>query len=1127
MTPSPSTSRKRSKQNLHSIFLAQFHYRRGNEILFQHPPPSPILDLGDPVTAPIDLSKEEAIEWKVLPSGSHSVERDRLHFSLGDRFGRQDGKSQSLFGMSCFRKVRIPSVPCTTTTTESAEDGKGVVSVQSSNGSSSSSKATELDKERGARMISVGVIMVCEDDSVGEQLRCQLQHVQEMERIADSLASEADRQVGSDHGFDLQILIDYYEKHRYQDEDPATGETTEDAANLTFARRGKSTALARMRNGRFLDYDPMSYLPATCGALGPLLPQILKSLLLPGHRLLIFSPLPLRNASYVAYNLAELLQQATLRSPQGQGRSRRRGGGGRSDRDQPATSNLIVRGLIGLHDIAKLEKEKEAHRKVLKSGSDQIACKGWIAWTSDRILLEKLDLFDSLLDLTTLQSPSSTHLGSGGIPSPSYLPSDSANGGGSKLAKFSKVVKTQGNGSSGTKRLGDRIKKQTWTTREFATFNELDSQAERHSLRSEHHHHRRYRRRGGSVGIEKRGKGEKRSQKFGSMTKTKMPRSGRGRGNMGFEEDGQEALRVSGRAGQEDSSSDENSMVVSVGGGGFFESCRGGGGGAGARRGGGRMKMMRKKRTALGMLSALLAFLRYWLAGWWFLPSHWKYGLPSGYVLPLGIRGDGGVRSSLLILPDSQSETESEEDQAGRDDSESESETASGSWREQEVPEAVATGKLVDIALQEEVVPDLRSNQATPEANDIALVQVESGEGAEEVVGSSSKARGGGGGDGGLTPSSVKVVEGSTKPLMQSSPSFSSFSSVSTLSSSSSEENDGPPDPLLAAVGASQPIYSRSPGSRRRSFATNNDQETFSRSPTSIRSRNANVAGGGGGGGGGGRRSRSKASSKGSAEPVVDEDPGPSPEVGGAAATRSFSGEVEEEEEEERGSGKGKARSREQGSGPPKRMGGSRPFSSEEDDVDGGEEEEDSLSTSLYIVWTRWCKALVKGLEKGLVLKTSRFLETLGREEVGGGGEGEEEEEERPLLMTADDDRTVDRGRGHQLEQEELIIEMSQKEVAELGLSCGNDLDVQLVESLCQSFFLSLSSQVVQGVGGGRRDDRLHHLDELEKLIELAERRKVWFHLGGEEGSERRPGFLSVRVNVKVDRGWPMLRWFM
>lgn len=69
-----------------------------------------------------------------------------------------------------------------------------------------------------------------------------------------------------------------------------------------------------------------------------------------------------------------------------------------------------------------------------------------------------------------------------------------------------------------------------------------------------------------------------------------------------------------------------------------------------------------------GLLATLLAFVRYWLAGWWIFPQNWALSLPSSYVLPLGIRGDGGVRASMLLLPESDSEASDLDDEDQEDD---------------------------------------------------------------------------------------------------------------------------------------------------------------------------------------------------------------------------------------------------------------------------------------------------------------------------------------------------------------------------------------------------------------------------------------------------------------------------
>lgn len=89
---------------------------------------------------------------------------------------------------------------------------------------------------------------------------------------------------------------------------------------------------------------------------------MIKRLLLPGQRLLIYSSAPLRNAAWVAYNLAEFVNAA---------RTRRKS----TANEAGDTGVLRVRGVIGLHDLTALENEQ-------RSRSDLTEEDGWIACES-------------------------------------------------------------------------------------------------------------------------------------------------------------------------------------------------------------------------------------------------------------------------------------------------------------------------------------------------------------------------------------------------------------------------------------------------------------------------------------------------------------------------------------------------------------------------------------------------------------------------------------------------------------------------------------------------------------------------------------------------------------------------
>lgn len=104
---------------------------------------------------------------------------------------------------------------------------------------------------------------------------------------------------------------------------------------------------------------------------------------------------------------------------------------------------------MGLHDITQLSEEDKSRTS---GGSKEK--KGWIAWTTDKLLFEKPELYDLLLDLTPLV--------------PNF---DSSSQAIPKLFSTVKVLDAR------TPRKKSILKSQTWTARELRLFTELDSQA--------------------------------------------------------------------------------------------------------------------------------------------------------------------------------------------------------------------------------------------------------------------------------------------------------------------------------------------------------------------------------------------------------------------------------------------------------------------------------------------------------------------------------------------------------------------------------------------------------------------------------------------------------------------------
>lgn len=118
-----------------------------------------------------------------------------------------------------------------------------------------------------------------------------------------------------------------------------------------------------------LAYDPATYLLTMHRFLGPLMLPLLKALHV-RRRLLLYCPPPMERAAIVAFNLAELMHASFVHAP-----------------DVPG--NVRVRGMLTLYDIDTLMAEPTP------------PCTAWIAWTSDRLLLDKTCLYDISLDVSS------------------------------------------------------------------------------------------------------------------------------------------------------------------------------------------------------------------------------------------------------------------------------------------------------------------------------------------------------------------------------------------------------------------------------------------------------------------------------------------------------------------------------------------------------------------------------------------------------------------------------------------------------------------------------------------------------------------------------------------------------
>ncbi|KAN0060091.1 hypothetical protein ACQY0O_008064 [Thecaphora frezii] len=1010
-------------RNVVSVFLARFHVRHGNQIEYQWPAPrSPsarettLVDLQDEelhdAASAVDL---DGVEWKVLPSGGHLIESDVVYFEPKPRLvnadaGAQDQQTRGRVGVACFRNLKL-------------DDAGG--------GDSSSTKAaaapTTVPKanaqeqgldQRGARMISVGLILSCPSDEAGmsptaHQLAI-VPHLDNLDRLAEQLVRDPTQ---------TQLLRTYYEAHA-ESRLKAQDQPNSRAEGSMSVHKMRQLRIRRRCDPKNLYHDPTAHLAVLCSALGPLLPVVLKRLMIQGHRLLIFSPAPpLVQVAFLGYNLADLVTEA-LPSKDAHG----------------SFVPVRVRGQVGVHDIIALEEEErhrhEASRTAAsytslshhyihqhdgadKGQEQRQSAPSWIAWTTDKLLLEKPHLFDSVLDLSTLIAP-----GSDGRLEADSLISSSAY---AKLLRISRTpAKASASHAGASAREKVEAKKQSWTTREFATFNELDAQAERHADRF--------------AAMRNRGKRHPSKRK---ASKTSLRRSFvDGRGGHASTASGtatgassRKRSRIVGRS-RESLDRREAPRVLTP-----SESAvsqwRGGCSGS-------------TRRTRGGVVSAILAFLRYWLAGWWFLPSHWRYDLPSAYVLPLGIRGDGGVRSSIMIMPASDDEhaIDDEEDDDEDEESGSDASSSSSSFIDEHDEHRGERGPRNgdnSHAQQERASPETeRTDQGGADAE------------REDDDSASST-------DAGQAEGSATVTASTASPV----------SAPGDDDEDDDDEGDldlslmGPPDPLLAAVGASVPFHHAHDGRH---------------SPASVRRRGSasTSLGGGNGNLGDGGSHHGAAGSQGRRTPSRRIEASVSSSHGYARRRLSFdrfgnhiplsASSLRGEDDDDGGEGEGQGDEDEDGD------------EDGEAEASAGRAASDEalrlmLSDSLWTVWHRWTCALVQGLEEIMARKRDEVLAAAADAEHQGGPE-QEGERTRLLADGGESNGTASSASSSPA----LVVRVGTKEMAWLGLSVANQGDVELVQSLARR---------------------------------MLERR------------EARSSTTPRRWSVEVDKVWPVFGWFL
>ena len=251
--------------------------------------------------------------------------------------------------------------------------------------------------------------------------------------------------------------------------------------------------------------------------LGPLMAPLIKLLLLP-RRLLIYAPAPVERAAIVAFNLAELVHAAFVYAVHVPGHVR-------------------VYGMLTLHDL-------DAWKQLTFAAES-----AWIAWTSDRILLDKTDAYDVCLDVSALMFPSAV-----ASPSPAK-----------PLARFVKHATLQPTNLS-------------WSTRDLSLFLELAEQ-------------------------------ERRYQDL-------------------LESEGRPNFDAWCHAEHLPSSCSLHVSMATPW----------------------RYRQQDARMLIIGYLVVLVASIRFWLTEWWLIRSQLHVLVPVSLVMPLGVRGDGGLSTGIVDL---------------------------------------------------------------------------------------------------------------------------------------------------------------------------------------------------------------------------------------------------------------------------------------------------------------------------------------------------------------------------------------------------------------------------------------------------------------------------------------------
>ena len=356
-------------------------------------------------------------------------------------------------------------------------------------------------ERRGARTVSVGLILTCSEDP-GDRLRLMLLHLARLEALASDIAGSAPH----------EIVAAYVQEHAASHDKAVAAEP----GSLDLEEELEASA-------QRLAYDPVTHLFSVHRFLGPLLIPLVKTLLLP-RRILLYCPAPVERAGLIGFNLAEIVHAAFVHADAVPGAVR-------------------LRGMVTLHDLDVLQRE---------AGADVTHAS--IAWTSDRILLDKTDIYDVCLDVSAFATEA-----------PPARP-------------LARVVS----------RASLEPRALAWTTRDLSLYLELAEQERRYEVILS----------------------ENERPAFDAWcTQDRDPPA---------------APRVVPAPRWMYAQQDARCVV-------------------------------------LGYVVLWLAYVRFWLTEWWLLRSQLHVLLPLSLVVPLGVRSEVGVSSSVVDFPDAEDEPEEPE----------------------------------------------------------------------------------------------------------------------------------------------------------------------------------------------------------------------------------------------------------------------------------------------------------------------------------------------------------------------------------------------------------------------------------------------------------------------------------